>query len=299
MWLLLISVAALFAGPLLSGIARRDGRIVHGIDGFVLVAMGGLVLLHLLPHSLEHGGKLAAIAAVVGLGLPLLVHRLLHGGHDHHGHDHSDGGAREEPEPWVLLAIAGAALLVHAMVDGTALATAGWLDVDPGLGHAGHSHLGNVSHTSHAGHALGGHGHGDATAATLPLLAGAVLLHRLPIGIALWWTLAPRYGRRAAVFTLAAMSIATGVGFFGGDLLAPGLAFMSVFEAFVAGALLHVIFHTHVALPQDEPCGYAGILGDPQTRAAGVGAMLGLLTLLIVDGAHPPWRDRVESSATL
>lgn len=280
MWLLAIGIAALFAGPVLSGLARSNGRIVHGIDGFVLVAMGGLVLLHLLPHSLEHGGQWASVAAVIGLGFPLIVHRMLHGGD---GHDHSDGRTSEEPEPLLLLIVAGLALVVHAAVDGTALAGPDMYSQfagDVGLGHGGHDHA------AHVGHDHGHHHHGTSST-TLPLLAGAVLLHRLPIGIALWWTLSPRYGRAAAYGTLIAMAGATTLGFFGGAWLAPGIAAISVFEAFVAGALLHVIFHTHVAQPQDEPRGSTGLLGDPQTRAAGIGAVLGILTLVVVDEAHP------------
>ncbi|MCO4760969.1 MAG: permease [Myxococcales bacterium] len=286
MWLLLVGVAALFAGPLLSQIARKDGRIVHGIDGFVLVAMGGLVLLHLLPHSFEQGGQLAMWAALLGLGLPLAVHRVLHGGD--HGHDHSDGGVREEPEPWLLLLVAGLALLVHAIIDGSALGGAAMtgelhhhgLDVHD---HAGHDHAGH----DHAGHDHAGHAAHDTHGAALPLLGLAVVLHRLPIGIALWWALAPRFGVGVALGTLIAMAGATVAGFFASDLFAAGLAAMSVFEAFVAGALLHVIFHTHVAEPQNEPCGDSGIFGDSHTRASAVGGALGLATLFVVGGTHP------------
>ncbi len=338
MWLLVVSIAALLVGPGLALVARPDGRLVHAIDGFVLVTMGGLVLLHLLPHSLTHGGVTAGVAAVLGLGLPLLVHRLLHSGPDHghghdhghnqshdhnhshdhrhdghshshdhghndhghgHGHDHShshdhrhdghshshshshshdhghndhdhdhdqghghsDHGHDHAREPWLLLAAAGLALLVHAVIDGTALTGAS--DV-----HAGHHH-------NHAPHE------------PLPLLAGAVLLHRLPIGIALWWALAPRFGKGFAFATLGAMALATTAGYFGGELWMPGLAAMSVFEAFVAGALLHVIFHTHVAHGAAASCATPSVWGDGRTRAAGVGALLGLAALVVVDDGHP------------
>ena len=49
--LLALSLAALVGGPLLYGAARLSGRMMAALDGFVLVAMGGLVLLQLLPAS--------------------------------------------------------------------------------------------------------------------------------------------------------------------------------------------------------------------------------------------------------
>ncbi len=114
-----------------------------------------------------------------------------------------------------ILVVSIAGLAVHAFVDGIALAF-------PAAGedlHAGHEHGGD--------------------------LGLAVLLHRFPVGLAIWFLLAPEHGTRLALLTLAAMMFATVAGFMAGGSLAgllstPGLAW---FQAFVAGSILHVIVY--------------------------------------------------------
>lgn len=57
MVLLILSVLALFGGLLLMPLLRQHMRWVAALDGFVVVAVGGLVLIHLIPHSVELGGR--------------------------------------------------------------------------------------------------------------------------------------------------------------------------------------------------------------------------------------------------
>ena len=58
-----LSIAALAVGPLaLRLLGKRRGPIAW-LDGFVLVALVGLVALHVFPHSIELGGAWAAAAA--------------------------------------------------------------------------------------------------------------------------------------------------------------------------------------------------------------------------------------------
>ena len=74
----------------------------------------------------------------------------------------------------------------------------------------------------------------------------AVVLHRLPIGLVVWWLIRPRHGRAAAATGVGAIVVATLAGFIGGGLMmaspgeGPGL---EIYQAFVAGSLLHVVFH--------------------------------------------------------
>lgn len=141
----------------------------------------------------------------------------------------------------VTLGAALLALLVHTALDGVGLATA---DRPGGSGAA---------------------------------LAVAIVAHRFPVGLALWLVAAPRYGRRGAAFVLALVSLTTVVGFWLGDGLlpsteTPGLA---IFQAFVAGSLLHVLLHT----PEAPASG--------RWRPAEVlGAGLGFAGVLLLPDAH-------------
>ncbi len=110
----------------------------------------------------------------------------------------------------------------------------------------------------------------------------AVLVHRLPVGLAVWWLLKPRNGLKPALTVLIGIGVATIVGF----SLAEGSAdrvhsFGAMcFQALVAGSLLHVVFHlshgTHHAK------------GGWARFAPGVGGALALAALLFlnVDHAH-------------
>ena len=95
-----------------------------------------------------------------------------------------------------------------------------------------------------SGHGLAAHG-GE-------LLAAAVVLHRLPVGIAIWRVVRPRYGPGAALWVLAIIIGATSVGTFGAGVARPLLTGppLAIFQAFVAGALLHVL----LSHGQDEGC---------------------------------------------
>jgi hypothetical protein len=75
--------------------------------------------------------------------------------------------------------------------------------------------------------------------------AWAVILHRVPVGLIVWWLVRPRHGIPMASAAVGALVLATLVGgLVGLELSGPihgeGLHY---FEAFVAGTLLHVVFH--------------------------------------------------------
>ena len=74
-------------------------------------------------------------------------------------------------------------------------------------------------------------------------LAYAIILHRLPVGMALWWAIQPSFGRLAAAAAFALVIIATGAGFLLGDAVV-GLADarnLALLQAFVSGSLIHVV----------------------------------------------------------
>ncbi|MBV1909273.1 MAG: hypothetical protein KUG78_08115 [Kangiellaceae bacterium] len=83
-------------------------------------------------------------------------------------------------------------------------------------------------------------------------LSLAIILHRLPVGLTIWWLLKPLIGERYALLTLVAMAVATASGY--------GLSMhlteyhesnaFAALQAFISGSLLHVILHK----PHDDGC---------------------------------------------
>lgn len=106
----------------------------------------------------------------------------------------------------ILLGITG--LIFHACLDGAALQTEG----------TGHQHEN---------------------------LSLAIILHRLPVGLTIWWLLKPLIGEKFALLTLFTMAVATIGGFY---LSVPlyqtisGSSFIML-QAFISGSLMHVILH--------------------------------------------------------
>jgi len=78
-----------------------------------------------------------------------------------------------------------------------------------------------------------------------PAFAWAVILHRASVGLIIWWLVRPRHGIPLATAAVGSLVLATLLGAFVGHELfghthPEGFEY---FEAFVAGTLLHVVFH--------------------------------------------------------
>ena len=238
MTLLLASLLAVLAAPVVIGVLRRlpGGAAPGFFDGFVTVSIGGLVLLHILPHAAAEGGIWAVVAAIFGVLIPVACEAMV---------DRRSGrGGRS-----VTLVVALSGLALHALLDGVALTA-------------------------------GSHGHAHAHDR---LLALAVVLHRLPVGIAIWWVVTPLHGRGIAATALSVIAVATTVGFFGAGTVHPVLdgSGWAVFQALVAGALLHVVVGHGRAGPAEREG------GSPRARVASVvgGAIAGA-ALWVLSTAH-------------
>jgi uncharacterized membrane protein YraQ (UPF0718 family) len=109
--LLVASLAALGTGPLIARVARARPQMLAFIDGFVLVTIGGLVLLDVVPHALEHRDVIAALCMIGGFALPTIAESLLH------------YGVRQTHSAVLILALIG--LAIHSALDGSAIAQAG------------------------------------------------------------------------------------------------------------------------------------------------------------------------------
>lgn len=83
------------------------------------------------------------------------------------------------------------------------------------------------------------------TAGASPAFVMAVVVHRVALGLLIWWLVAPRHGAAMAFAGIAAIICATLAGYLVGAGLMTELAVVDgrLLEAFVAGTLLHVVLH--------------------------------------------------------
>ncbi|MFB2669928.1 metal transporter [Shewanella xiamenensis] len=107
---LLASCLALLIGPLFYRYFASGSGLQKGLDGFIFVSLGGLVLIHILPELLEHGGLLAIVFVVLGLWGPTASERLFHR-YSEITHNFA-----------LFLGISG--LLLHTITDGSAMVLA-------------------------------------------------------------------------------------------------------------------------------------------------------------------------------
>ncbi|MEC4726283.1 metal transporter [Shewanella sp. D64] len=231
---LLASCIALLLGPIFYRYLSTENGLQKGLDGFIFVSLGGLVLVHILPELLEHGGFLAIIFVIIGLWGPTASEKLFH--------------RYSEVTHNLTLTLGIGGLLLHTITDGSAMVLAQQND-------------------------------------NSILLALGVILHRLPVGLAIWWLLKPQLGARWAMVVLVAMMLLTGFGYFAGEQLLTHLSLDNTvyLQAFVTGSILHVVLHQpHGQSHEDKQGKYE--------YQAGIGSLLGIgllcLLLMMDSGGH-------------
>lgn len=231
MMILTLSLVALAVGPLVYRAADRASAGLAGLDGFVMVTISGLALVHIVPHAVEAAGLVAIGVALLGFLGPGLVERSLH------------RAADRVHNATLVLAVTG--LVLHGFFDGVGIAT-----------------------PEH-------HGEGAS------LLGVAVLLHRLPVSITLWWLLVPRTGTRASALILAGLGVSTVAGFSAADAFTPHLdaVWLGLLQALIAGSVLHVVIHRPPPVTP-TPDGSRGRL------YAGIGALVGIAAVAALASEH-------------
>jgi hypothetical protein len=115
-------------------------------------------------------------------------------------------------------------------------------------------------------------------------LAHAVILHRLPVGMAIWWSLRPTLGTPVAVGAIIVISVATGLSYFLG---APMVEIaearsLAMVQAFVSGSLIHIVAFgiTHEHDAHIEP------VAKSQDWSYRVGILLGLFLVFAAPELH-------------
>lgn len=73
----------------------------------------------------------------------------------------------------------------------------------------------------------------------------AIVLHRIPVGLVIWWLVRPRYGTSMALLAVGAIVLVTLAGYALGAEVLAGVhgAGADLYQAFVSGSLVHVVFH--------------------------------------------------------
>jgi len=74
-------------------------------------------------------------------------------------------------------------------------------------------------------------------------LAYAIVLHQLPVGMALWWAVRPSFGSTISVIVFATVILTTAAAYFLGEsvLEMADARTLAMLQAFVSGSLLHVL----------------------------------------------------------
>ena len=84
---------------------------------------------------------------------------------------------------------------------------------------------------------------GVALAPEGAVVTAPVILHRIPVGLAIWWILRPRHGFVGGLLGIGFIAAATVVGYaLGGEVVGDGEG-IGLYQAFVGGSLVHVVFH--------------------------------------------------------
>ena len=204
LWPLILSIAAVFAGPLLLALCARSSRFAGGLRWATVSAIVLLVGVLVMPECWHHAGLWAAGSLLLGIAFPLAAERLL----------------KSAPSSLSLI-LPIAPLVIHALLDGVAL-------------RAGAHHAESAAHAGHG-------------------LVAALVLHRLPEGMAIY-CLARERGARAAFVALGLDAVFTTLGFFVFELPAHASdsRAIALLEAFVGGILLHVLIHDRGSHPASE-----------------------------------------------
>lgn len=87
-----------------------------------------------------------------------------------------------------------------------------------------------------------------------PVLAMAVILHRVPVGLTVWWVLRPVVGVAIPCAVVATVALGTIIGYVVGPGFSAGASPQALawFQAFVSGTLLHIVLFRRHLVPHAD-----------------------------------------------
>ncbi len=247
---LVLSLVALALGPVLYGVCRKAVAARSSLEGFLFASIAGIVVVHIVPGAYDIAGFSAIAFLLLGIGVAFTAER-------------SPAAAGSKWYSGVVM-LGALGLIVHAAMDGIALLPGEHLH-DGAVADEG-AHAGGLDELWHNHLALG------------------VILHRVPVGMAIWWTLRPYMGSVVASAALGLIAAGTTAAYLLGEpvielLQTDGVA---LFQAFVGGTLLHIIvFSSAVAGDRRSDAGRTfNLVGER------LGVTAGLFLVFLVPHAH-------------
>lgn len=111
-FLLLISLLLLLAGPTLYWALQQRPQTLHRIEHVLLIGVTAAVVLHILPESVARAGWLTLVSAAVGWMLPEILERVWR--------------QAVQRIDLVTISLALVGLVVHGILDGAVLAEPGF-----------------------------------------------------------------------------------------------------------------------------------------------------------------------------
>jgi hypothetical protein len=196
--LLLLSVVALVAGPILYYQLRRGDLIARAVDHTLALVLAVLVLVVLMPETFTQTGWIALPMMLFGYLAPILVEKGIH------------NAARFAHV--ATLAVAAVGLGLHSILDGAGLA--------------------------------------GAEFQVNTLLPVAIIMHRLTVGMVLWFILEPAFGKRITFGVLGFVALGTVIGY---QLVSQSGQFAAsvttyYIQAVILGTVIHGLIHrNHLA----------------------------------------------------
>jgi hypothetical protein len=115
---LFLSIVALLLGPLIYVVGRRNKIARQILDGLILITIAVIILFDIIPDAIAQGGGWAIAVLLLGVGFPMLLENVFRRAAD--------------AAHLVIVAVAAAGLILHAVVDGLVLIP----DNGTGLAHA-------------------------------------------------------------------------------------------------------------------------------------------------------------------
>ncbi len=241
---IILANLVLIIGPLFYRVVSGSKKVLELVDGFIFIAIGGLVLEHLVPAVIGQNGLIIFALALVGFIGPNLLEKYLskHGSSVHKG--------------VLFFGILGFCL--HVAIDGAAL-------VSP----------------------------------EQKSLSSAIIIHRLPIGLTVWYLLRPYFGILVAGLAIASMMLTTVFGYFWFESFVhiEQNFYIELIQAAAAGAILHVVvyrFHLDPDQDTDSCCSHHDhshssdpeVLTKYKIPVESIGNLIAFCFLLLLSHTH-------------